>query len=73
VVQASEYDTQSDEEPEEDGNGNIHESGQEVTGRDRELKFPFMALSEQDWDIPFEHQIELFCGHKRYKSKTPIS
>ena len=41
--QASEYDTESDEEPEEDENVSAHESSQEVGGTNRELNFLFMA------------------------------
>ena len=41
--QASEYDTESDEEPEEDENVSAQESSQEVGGKNRELNFLFMA------------------------------
>ena len=37
--QASEYDTESDEEPEEDENVSAQESSQEVGGKSRELNF----------------------------------
>ena len=41
--QASEYDTESDEEPEEDENVSAQEPSEEVGGKNRELNFLFMA------------------------------
>ena len=41
--QASEYDTESDEEPEEDENVSAQESSQEVGGKNREPNCFFMA------------------------------
>ena len=41
--QASECDTESDEEPEKDENVSAQESSQEVGGNNKELNFLFMA------------------------------
>ena len=47
--QASECDTESDEEPEDDKNVR-EESSQEVAGNNRELNFLFMAPRTR-WDV----------------------
>ena len=64
--QASEYDTESDEEPEEDKNVSAQESSQEDGGK-RENWIFFLRLREHGRDVSKERHLGLFCGNERYK------